>query len=89
VRRINEPVPALVLLGEDGYPTAVEWTPQRAGGARRRRDQVECVLDTWCVDEAWWTDQPVRRLYHELQLASGAHLVACWDLVAERWYVQR
>jgi hypothetical protein len=47
------------------------------------------VLDTWCVDDAWWSERPVRRLYHEVQLASGVRLVLSWDLLANRWLAQR
>ena len=81
VRRINEPVPADVWLGDDGRPTRVSW--------RGRAEQVECVLDTWYVDDAWWSDRPLRRIYHEVQLVTGVRLVLSWDLVAKRWLAQR
>ena len=81
IRRINEPVPAQVWLGDDGRPRQVTW--------RGRPEQVECVLDTWYVDDAWWAERPVRRIYHEVQLDSGVRLVLSWDLVAQRWLAQR
>jgi hypothetical protein len=81
LRRINEPIPARVWLDEHDRPARVEW--------RGREEQVECVLDTWCVDDAWWSDHPVRRLYHEVQLATGVRLVLSWDMVAKRWLAQR
>jgi hypothetical protein len=90
LRRLNEPVPADVRLGADGRPAWVAW--RGAGRGSRggpRRDRVECVLDTWCVDDAWWGDHPVRRIYHEVQLVSGVRLVLSWDMVAERWLAQR
>jgi hypothetical protein len=95
LRRINEPVPAEVWLGADGRPARVSWRGSgrhprgtRRGG-ERRDERVECVLDTWCVDDAWWSERPVRRLYHEVQLVSGVRLVLSWDMVAERWLAQR
>jgi len=81
VRRINEPVPADVWLGADGRPDRVSW--------RARIEGVEAVLDTWYVDDAWWSDRPVRRIYHEVQLDTGVRLVLSWDLVAQRWLAQR
>lgn len=81
LRRLNEPVPADVRLGGDGRPARVRW--------RERPEQVECVLDTWCVDDAWWSERPVRRVYHEVQLVSGVRLVLSWDVIEGRWLAQR
>jgi hypothetical protein len=91
LRRINEPVPADVRLGEDGRPATVGWrgTGRGSRGGEYRHERVECVLDTWCVDDAWWTERPVRRLYHEVQLVTGVRLVLSWDMVDERWLAQR
>jgi hypothetical protein len=90
VRRINEPMPADVRLGPDGRPAWVSWRGNGRGSrGGERRERVECVLDTWCVDDAWWTERPVRRIYHEVQLVSGVRLVLSWDMVAERWLAQR
>lgn len=91
LRRLNEPVPADVRLGADGRPARVAWRT-RPGSRRRERtafEAVEVVLDTWCVDDAWWSDRPVRRIYHEVQLVGGMRLVLSWDMVAERWLAQR
>jgi hypothetical protein len=91
VRRLNEPVVVDVRLGADGRPSRVAWRSRRGGRGhdRRRYELVEVVLDTWCVDDAWWSEQPVRRIYHELQLVGGARLVVSWDLVEQRWLAQR
>lgn len=90
VRRINEPAPADVRLGADGRPATVAWRVSQAGRRERAQvEQVECVLDTWCVDDAWWSERPVRRIYHEVQLVSGTRLVLSWDMVEERWLAQR
>ncbi len=91
LRRLNEPVPADVRLGADGRPARVSWRGAGRGsrGGDRRNEVVECVLDTWCVDDAWWSDRPVRRLYHEVQLVSGVRLVLSWDMVEGRWLAQR
>jgi hypothetical protein len=91
LRRLNEPVPADVRLGADGRPARVSWRGAGRGsrGGERRHERVECVLDTWCVDDAWWSDKPVRRLYHEVQLVTGVRLVLSWDMVEGRWLAQR
>jgi hypothetical protein len=71
----------------------VAWRTPRGARSREREqipfEPVEAVLDTWCVDDAWWSDRPVRRLYHEVQLVSGVRLVLSWDMDAGRWQAQR
>jgi len=93
IRRLNEPVPAEVVLDDDGRPAVVRWVPRRRAPASRRThsrcDTVEVVLDVWYVDDMWWTDDPIRRAYHECQLSEGARVIVMWDLVASRWFVQR
>jgi hypothetical protein len=81
MRRINEPVPADVMLGSDGMPECVWW--------RGRSERVELIRDTWYVDDMWWAERPVQRVYHEVQLEHGARLVLSWDLIKQRWQAQR
>jgi hypothetical protein len=91
VRKLNEPEPAQVRLDADHRPVRVRW---QAGGSRPGRGQVreagvERVLDTWYVDDAWWTGAPVRRIYHECQLDGGVRRVLVYDLGAKAWMIQR
>lgn len=93
LRQLNEPLPVGVGLGSDGRPAWVSRGRgrRRPGGRDRHvgRERVECVLDTWCVDDSWWSERPVRRIYHEVQLEGGVRLVLSWDMVRERWLAQR
>jgi hypothetical protein len=91
LRRLNQPVPVDVRLGADGRPERVAWHRHRSGRGHGppALQHVEVVLDTWCVDDGWWGDAPVRRLYHELQLVGGTRLVVSWDLLEGRWLAQR
>lgn len=91
LRRLNEPVAADVRLDADGRPARVAWRtrPGARRGERPVHEPVEVVLDTWCVDDAWWSERPVRRIYHEVQLVGGMRLVLSWDMVDERWLAQR
>lgn len=91
LRRLNEPVPADVRLGADGRPASVAWRAPRGArrGTRAPHERVEVVLDTWCVDDAWWGERPVQRLYHEVQLVSGVRLVLSWDMIEARWLAQK
>jgi hypothetical protein len=83
--------PGITPLGASGPGVARARARTRAARARSgpRRDVVAHVLDTWYVDDRWWTDAPVRRIYHECQFESGTRMVVVWDLVTRAWVVQR
>jgi hypothetical protein len=87
MRRVNKPMPAQVRVGRDGAPERISW--QQPQGRGRRQGTVEHVLDTWSVDDAWWTRQPVRRMYYECQLAGGVRMIAVYDRITGSWYAQR
>lgn len=86
VRRLNEPVAATVRLDEQRRPRFVQWNQR--GYPQPKQGSVEQVLDSWYVDEGWWTDTPVRRMYYECQLSEGARVIAVYDLAEATWYVQ-
>jgi hypothetical protein len=70
-----------VETDEDDRPLAV-WL---ANG----RFAVEAALQTWRIDDEWWRQRPVSRLYHSLLLEDGRTLAAYRDLVSGRWWTQR
>lgn len=85
-RPLNQPQATHVELSSEGQPLRVLWG--RSAG-KRQMQLVEHVLDTWCVDDLWWSKQPLRRIYYELQLQSGARIVLSWDITEACWRVQR
>jgi hypothetical protein len=50
---------------------------------------VEAVLETWCIDDAWWRQRPVSRVYYSLLLEDGRAVAVFWDLPTARWFKQR
>jgi hypothetical protein len=50
---------------------------------------VSAIQDRWRLDDEWWRERPISRLYHTLVLEDGSLLVVYRDLVAAEWYVQR
>jgi hypothetical protein len=69
-----------VEAGEDGRPTAV-WLSGR-------RYAVEAVLETWRIDDEWWRQRPVSRVYYALLLEDGRAVTAYRDLMSGRWAKQ-
>lgn len=49
---------------------------------------VARVLDRWRIDDEWWRERPIARLYHALLLEDGARLTVYHDLVADAWFEQ-
>jgi hypothetical protein len=50
---------------------------------------VAHVLESWLVEDRWWTERPLRRRYWELVSESGRNLVVFHDLFDGRWFRQR
>jgi CO dehydrogenase/acetyl-CoA synthase delta subunit len=50
---------------------------------------VDAVLESWLVEDRWWTDRPLRRRYWEVVTAGGRNVVVFRDLVAQGWQRQR
>ena len=76
-RRLNEPVPCAVHVGDGGRPLAIDGRG------------VEAVRESWLVEDRWWTDAPLRRRYWEVVTADGRNLVVFRDLGRGRWARQR
>ena len=81
LHRLNAPVQATVRLGADGAPMTVVMG--------RRAQQVAWVHERWRIDEGWWWERPVSRLYWRLVLADGRLLTVYQDLVEGTWWMQR
>jgi len=82
-RPLNQPGAIEVVTDADGQPCAVRRP--RWPTARR----VARVQDRWRIDDEWWREKPVQRIYHALLLEDGELLVVYHDLVADAWFGQR
>ncbi len=66
--------------GEDGRPVAVYLSG--------RRHAVEAVLESWRIDEEWWRQRTVSRLYFSLLLEDGRTVTVYKDSASGRWAKQ-
>ena len=81
LRALNMPQPVEVREDQLGEPTAV-----RSGG---RWLAVARVEETWRIDDEWWRERPISRLYMQVTLEDGVTTVLFKDLVGGAWHQQR
>ena len=80
IRPLNRPRPLRVEADEDGRPMAVWLSGHRCA--------VEAVLETWRIDDEWWRERPVSRVYFSLALEDGRTMSVYCDLLRKRWFRQ-
>jgi hypothetical protein len=49
---------------------------------------VRNMREEWRVSDRWWTDEPVRRRYFDVVVASGENIVVFEDADGGGWYRQ-
>ena len=82
LRALNAPEGATVELDENGQPKAVGRLRINGGG-----QAVENIIDVWRIDDEWWR-LPISRLYYDVMLEGGRHVVLFKDLVTGDWFAQ-
>lgn len=50
---------------------------------------VAAVQDRWRIDDEWWREHEISRMYWALQLDGGRVITVYRDLVGGDWYEQR
>lgn len=83
LRPLNAPSPLRVDLDEQGRVVAI-W---RQGRLTPR--PIAAVLDRWRIDDEWWREHPIARMYYALLLDDGTYLTVYHDLAADIWFEQR
>lgn len=83
LRALNVPTRLTVQIDAEGLPVTVrraDWPGPRA---------VARVQDCWRIDDEWWRDQPISRLYFVLLLDADSLLTIYHDLITDAWFEQR
>jgi len=81
LRPLAAPAGARVQADECGMPRAVAYE-----GAMR---VVAAVQDRWRIDDEWWRERPLSRMYYQLQLEGGRVVTVYQDLPGGAWWIQR
>jgi hypothetical protein len=50
---------------------------------------VAAVQDRWRIDDEWWRETAISRMYWSLQLEGGRVLTVYRDLIGGGWWLQR
>jgi hypothetical protein len=72
-----------VEVDASGRPRAVRRSKNEGGG-----QSVEDILDVWRIDDEWWR-LSISRLYHDVMLEGGGHVVLFKDLITGDWFAQQ
>ena len=80
LRPLNQAKPIRVEADESGEPRAVVLG--------RERLAVAAVQDRWRIDDEWWRERPVRRVYFDLFLQDGRILTVCKNILNGKWFRQ-
>ena len=79
IKPVNMPEPVQVEENEDGTPATLKT---------KRRQKIASIEDKWRIDDEWWREEAISRLYYAALLASGLKIVLYKDLVKNEWYRQ-
>jgi hypothetical protein len=83
LRPLNAPSPLQVQADDRGHIVSV-W---RQGRLTPR--SIAAVQDHWRIDDEWWREHPVSRIYYDLLLDDGTMLTVYHELLADQWFEQR
>jgi hypothetical protein len=83
LRPLNAPSPLRVQLDDNGRVVAL-W---RTGRLTPRR--IAAIQDRWRIDDEWWRERAISRMYYALLLDDGTLLTIYHDLITDEWFEQR
>jgi hypothetical protein len=83
LRPLNAPSPLRVQTDARGRLVSV-W---RHGRLTPRT--IAAVRDRWRIDDEWWREHAISRLYYAVVLDDGAFLTIYHDLTTDAWFEQR
>ncbi len=80
ITSLHTPRRVRVEPNDSGDPLAVHLSG--------RRLVVEAILERWRIDDEWWRDRSISRLYYRLLLEDGRTVDMYHALRTGRWFRQ-
>ena len=81
LRPLNLPTPITVEEDSRGRPLALTL--------RGRRVDVTSIDDLWEIDEEWWRETPIVRMYYQVTTEDGRSITLFQDRLTGAWNLQR
>ena len=81
LRPLNLPVPVTVDEDPRGRPLSLTM--------RGRWVRVTSIDDLWEIDEEWWREKPIVRMYYQVTTEDGRSITLFQDRVTGAWSLQR
>ncbi len=98
IRALNGPRELIVRTAEGSERTSGISLPDRTSAFFAKRPvalrlhgrwfEVESVEDIWRIDDEWWRDRAVSRMYYRCAVDSGMSVTVFHDLIDGKWYRQ-
>ena len=98
IRALNGPRELTVRTGEGSGQTSGISLPDRTSAffaktpvalrLHGRWFEVESVEDIWRIDDEWWRERAVSRMYYRCAVDSGMSVTVFHDLIDGKWYRQ-
>ncbi len=85
LRPLNLPVPVTVQEDACQRPLTLSKSPPKGG----RRLNVVSIDNMWKIDEEWWREKPIVRMYYQVTTEDGRRITLFRDLSTGEWYQQR
>ncbi len=85
LRPLNLPVAITVQEDAHHQPMSLSPAPHKQG----RSLKVASVDSQWKIDEEWWREKPIVRMYYQVTTEDGRRITVFQDLVSGKWYRQR
>ncbi len=79
-RAVNEPKPLEVVIDSEKMPHKIK--------IRGIWKFVIGIQDIWKIDDEWWREKPISRVYYMCILRTEEALVIFHDLITNNWYRQ-
>ena len=97
IRALNGPKELIVRTAESSERTPGISLPDRTSEffanpislrLHGRWFEVESVEDIWRIDDEWWREEAVSRMYYRCAVDGGMSVTVFHDLINGRWYRQ-
>ena len=85
LRPLNLPVPVTVQEGAGQRPLTLSKPPPK----RSQKLRVVSIDNMWKIDEEWWREKPIVRMYYQVTTEDGRRITLFRDLTTGEWYQQR